>query len=318
MGYKIVIAGYSQMLAAMIQGVIASGCEIAGVFRHEKVVYSPVELFFKDYLLPSTEYSYIKNLNLYEIRANSINSEQFRKELKRLQADILIVASWGERLKKETLSTPKVACINVHPSLLPKYRGPNPYLQVIKNMETTSGVTFHLMDENYDTGAILAQYEVPILPDDTGKILRSRTVMFAQHGICELLEQLEQGKITPKPQNEKEATYYPQVKLKDLMLNFSKSATEIYAQIRGICDWQSCYFLHKGHYFRVRKCRIIKKLIKQYKPGTVIAKNGNSIAVACAGGTAVELLYPQLYEKLFRPFSNLYLLFVMKNGDRLL
>lgn len=318
MTYKVVIAGYSQMFAAMIQGVVAAECEIVGVLRHERVSLSPIKLFVKDFFNPSIDYSYIKQLKLNDIKAKSINSKKFRNELMRLQADILIIASWGERLKKETFILPKVACINVHPSLLPKYRGPNPYLQVIKNREEKTGVTFHLIDENYDTGAILAQYEIPVLPNDTGKVLRSRVSSVAKTGICEVLKEIENNQIKPIPQDEKFASYQPQIKLNDLLIDFNKSAEEIEAQIRAVCDWNKCYFLHKNFYFEVTKCKIKTGTNDQFVPGDIIKKGRKSICVQCSNGTCIELCDVRLYDVFFKPYTSLYINCFMKVGDNLL
>ena len=93
-----------------------------------------------------------------------------------LNVDLIIVGTWKERITKETFNIPKIATVNVHPSLLPKYRGPNPYLQTILHGEKYSGVTLHLMNEKLDAGAVMKQQKVEILPSDTSKELRERSV----------------------------------------------------------------------------------------------------------------------------------------------
>ena len=144
---KVVILGHGAMLANLIAGVMDSGCEIVGVMRYDRLRKSNLKTWFHDYFLPSKEFSYIKSYKLHEIRAKSANSKIFKREILRLNADIIIVGTWGEKLTKATIDLPKIATINVHPSLLPKYRGPNPYLQVIKNLETKTGLTFHPLNE---------------------------------------------------------------------------------------------------------------------------------------------------------------------------
>ena len=194
---KVVVIGYGEMFTNLIAGTLDSGMEIVGVLRKESVKYPRFLRWIKDIINPSQEYSYIKSYNLPEISAKGVNTNEFKKELLRLNPDIILVGSWGEKFKKETFNIPKIATINAHPSLLPKYRGPNPYFWVIKNQEQVSGITFHLMDEGFDTGAILAQEEIKIYPSDTGKTLKDRTVLTARGIVCELLKDLDEDIIIP-------------------------------------------------------------------------------------------------------------------------
>src|SRR5574344_1048310 len=169
---KVIVIGHGDMLAHLIAGAIDAEVEVVGVMRYDVVNTNPVKRFFKDLFNPSKEYSYIKSYNLHEIVAKSANSKKFHREIMETDADLVICGTWGEKLSKDTINLPKMATINVHPSLLPRYRGSNPYLQNIWHKEKKSGVTFHLMDENFDTGAILLQKEVEILPNDTSKELK--------------------------------------------------------------------------------------------------------------------------------------------------
>ena len=145
---KVVIVGYGQMLYSLIEGVENSKHEILGVFRNDRIRNTPFKLFIKDIFNPSKDFTIIKSKKLYDIKAQSVNSEKFINEIKKLNPDLIIVGSWAEKFKKEILSF--VPCINFHPSLLPKYRGPNPYAQTIMRGENKSGVTVHLMSEKYE------------------------------------------------------------------------------------------------------------------------------------------------------------------------
>ena len=246
---NVVILGCGQMLMNLIAGCMDAGCEIVGVFRYDKVRYPAIDQFFVDLFNPSCEYNYIKSHKLHEINARSANSAEFKKEILKLNADIVLVGTWGEKLKKSIINLPKLATINVHPSLLPKYRGPNPYLQAIKHLETKSGVTFHLMDEDYDTGAILLQKTVTIEPTDTGTELRKKTASASREGVCELLKTLDSEIIIPIAQDEKHASYFTQISEDDVMLDFSKSAQEVSAHIRAFHPWFKCYFPYKKRFF---------------------------------------------------------------------
>ena len=301
MVFKVIIVGYSQMFAAAVNAVIDSGHEIVGVLRNERVKINPFILRIKDYFNAGQDYNYIKNLRLPEIHARSVNSNEFRKEVLKRKADLIIVASWGEKFKKETLMLPPMGCINIHPSLLPKYRGPNPYLQVIKNMEKETGITFHLMDENYDSGAILAQVPVAVLSNDTGKILRTRCANVAKEALVELLDKLNNGVIFPIKQDEKYASYYPHVMEKDVIIDFQRTSEEIDAQLRAIVDWQPCFFAHKNKYFAVKSYRITKNESGRALPGIIVEKNFNKISVTLSADKIIELQNP----KLLIPFSEI-------------
>lgn len=234
------------MLANLIEGTIDAECEIAGVFRYE----STMRRKFSDFFKTSHDLTLIKQYKLHEIKCKSANSDAFKKEILRLNADVILVGTWGEKLKKEIIDLPTIATVNVHPSYLPKYRGPNPYLQTILHRETKSGITFHLMNEEFDKGAIIAQKEIKILPNDTGKELKERTVFQARLMCAEVLKKLEYGLVIPIAQNEAEATYFHNIKPEDMMLDFeNETAEQIHARIRAFHPWLPCYVTHKGRYF---------------------------------------------------------------------
>ena len=205
---RVILLGKGEMLSNLIEGTIDAGCKIAGVFRYE----STMRRKFSDFFKSSHDLTLIKQYKLHEIKCKSANSEAFKKEILRLNADVILVGTWGEKLKKEIIDLPTIATVNVHPSMLPKYRGPNPYLQTILHRETESGITFHLMNEEFDKGAILAQKAIQILPNDTGKELKERTVFQARLMCAEVLKKLEYGLVIPIAQNENEATYFPNIK----------------------------------------------------------------------------------------------------------
>ena len=246
---KVVILGSGEMLTNLIAGCMDAGCNIVGVFRYDKVRYPLIDRILIDIFNPSKEYNYIKSHKLYEIKARKANSAEFKKEILKLNADIILVGSWGEKLKKNIINLPKLATINVHPSLLPKYRGPNPYLQAIKHLEKESGVTFHLMDTNYDTGSILLQKSVKIEPSDTGAELRHKIALASRGGVCELITELDREIIIPVNQDESKSSYFEQISEDEVMLDFSKSAEEVSAHIRAFHPWTKCYFQYNNHFF---------------------------------------------------------------------
>lgn len=313
---KVVILGAGQMLTNLIAGCMDASCNIVGVFRYDKVLRPPIDRFILDVFNPSSEYTYIKSHKLYEIKARSANSAEFKKEILRLNADIILVGTWGEKIKKPIINLPKLATINVHPSILPKYRGPNPYLQTIKHLEKESGVTFHLMDENFDTGAILLQKHVDIEPSDTGTELRQKIHTKAREGVCELMKTLDTEIMIPMAQDEKYASYFPQIEEKDVMLDFTKSAEEIASHIRSFHPWFKCYFEYKNQFFipTPYELEILENDSTVTQSGAIVAKSHTekSITVLCGDNKLLKMSKLKLYGFLNQFFTSLYIKHLVK------
>lgn len=314
---KVVIVGYGEMFTNLIAGALDANCEIVGVLRNETIKYSPLVRHFKDVFNSSFEYNYIKSYNLHEIEVKSVNSPQFKKILLKLNPDIVLVGSWSEKFEKEIYDIPKIATINAHPSLLPQYRGPNPYFWTIRNGEQVSGVTFHLMDKGFDTGAIIAQEEVKIYPSDTGKSLKERTVLTARGVVCELLKALREDIIIPLTQREDKATYYSTPS--GLELDFTKSAEENYALIRAIYPWGHAYFYHKNTCLTVLPfgTEILENNSNYKTAGTICEIEGRKIGVLC-GDNKILKMPVILYKKIDRFFTKNYIKREMKSGEVLL
>lgn len=309
---KVVIIGYEQMFAKLISGCIQAGYNPVGVMRYEKVLYHPWLLALKDLIIPSKDKSFISGYDLYEINATSVNSEDFRRELVRLNADIVFIASWGEKLHKKTIDVPKIATINCHPSLLPKYRGPNPYAQVILNGETKTGVTFHLVDENYDTGAILAQKEVEIKPDDTGGILKTKCTIAASELVGELLRQMDNEMVLPVNQKEEIASYQPQICEKDVLLNFEHTAESIDRRIRAFLPWTKCYIPHGNVFFTFKKHEIVDETCE--RPSKLVDFDSDSLSIITGDKKIMKFSGIKIYEH-SRLFTKLYVKFRLNTGD---
>lgn len=313
---KVVIIGYGEMFTNLIAGTLDADCEIVGVFRKEMVKYNPILRELKDIFAPSQDYNYIRSYNLHEINARGVNTEKFKKELLKLNPDIILVGSWGERISKDIYSIPKIASINAHPSLLPKYRGPNPYFWVIRNQEQTTGVSFHLLDGDYDTGAILAQEEIKIYPSDTGKTLKERTVLTARGVVCELLKDLSEDIIIPLTQADHKSSYYSHPC--DLELDFTKSADENYALIRSIYPWGEAYFYSNITCLAALPAgsKIIENTTKYSEPRTVTGVNAHNktIDILC-GDNKILRIRCEHYKKYDRPFTKNYLKNEIKIGQ---
>ena len=315
---KVVIIGYGEMFTSIIAGTLDANCKIVGVLRKETVKYPKWIRKLKDILNPSKEYNYIKSCSLPEIEAkDGVNSEEFRNILIKLNPDLILVGSWGEKFSKKTFSIPKIATINAHPSLLPKYRGPNPYFWTIKNREEKSGITFHLMDDDFDTGAILAQEEIEIAFDETGESLKTKTVQKARVTICKLLQALQEDIIIPLKQRDDKASYYSHPEGHEI--SFKNSAYDIYALIRASYPWNNTYFYHN-----------ITPLVPDYKhvsikenntifkeAGTIVDVDANAktVSILCGDNHIITLGNVNHLKKFDRPFTQNFLKLEVKIGD---
>lgn len=296
---KVVLLGKGEMLANLIRGCILAGVDIVGVFRYERCLYSNLRLFWQDCFMPSPELTLIKKHMLYEIKCKRANSSEFKAEIIKLNADVILVGTWRERLKKEIYELPVIGTINVHPSLLPKYRGPNPYLQTIWHGEKESGVTFHLMNENFDEGAILAQAKVEILEGDTSRELKNKTVFKARILCAELLEKLKTSVIVPIKQDESKATYYKNINPEDMTLDFTKeTAEEICAHIRAFYPFLPTY-IQFGNKFYVTNPYKISTTKQSGVAGDILVEDlkNKSLTIAAKDGVGVCLSGLKLYRK---------------------
>ena len=270
---RVVLLGKGEMLANLILGVEEAKSEIVGVFRGENLNKGRVRLWFHDNFSNAPEVQLIKAKNLFDIHLKSANSDEFKTLLLKLNPDIIIVGTWGEKLKKEIFSLPKFGTVNVHPSILPKYRGPNPYLQVIWHREQFSGATFHFMDENFDSGAILMQEIFPVQEGGTGLELRRKVCRRVREGISVLLPHIENGTVIPRKQNENEATYFPEVSQESMTLDFSKeTAVEILAHVRAFHPFRPTY-IQDGNFFWIVNPYNVSVLDEIVPPSKIITRD---------------------------------------------
>ncbi len=316
---KVVILGAGDIFTNLIAGCMDAGVNVVGVLRYDRVRLAPFDRFLVDLFNPSREYTYLKSYKLYEIKARKANSAEFKKEILKLNPDIVLVGTWCEKLKKPIINLAKIATINAHPALLPKYRGPNPYLETIRHMEKETGVTFHLMDEDFDSGPILYHKIVKIEPEDTGKELRRKIALISREGICELLKKLDEEIIIPVKQDESKATYFKRITDEEVMLDFSKSAQEISAHIRAFHPWTKCFFQYNNHFFipNPYKLQILENNSGITEYGTIVEKShkNKSITVVCGDNKLLKMNGVKLYG-ILKILTKLYIKFRVKNHNK--
>lgn len=314
---RVILVGYGLMASELLLGLKEANIDVVGVLRWDRAKMNPIKRFLMDYFNPEQFYTIIKQLKIPEIKAKSINSDEFFNKALKLQPDVILVGSWGEILNKRIINMPKIACINTHPSLLPIYRGPNPYIESIRAGETETGVTFHLMTEELDAGAILMQEKVAITNEDTGETLRIKSTLKARGMIKEVLAGLCEGATMPVSQNESKATYYPRITIKDAVIDWQKSAQEIYNQVRALVPWQTCYSLHKNSFIQFNSTEIVP-IANGIKSGIIVGNNKKGLTVTTGDdGKGILIKKPKIYGFMGKIFGKLYIRSKIKIGDKL-
>jgi methionyl-tRNA formyltransferase len=219
------------------------------------------------------------------------NNEEFKNQLGKIAADAIIVVGYGRIIPPWMLQMPRFGNINVHGSLLPKYRGAAPIQWAIASGETVTGVTTMKLDEGLDTGDILLQRELEINSDDTAVTIAPRLAMLGADLLIETLHGLEQGSIIPQPQDNSRASLAPILKKEDGLVDFSRTATEIHNRLRGFQPWPGAYTVFRGKILKVVAARPAEPA--PAIPPAELRMLGEKLLVGCGGGTTLELIQIQ-------------------------
>jgi methionyl-tRNA formyltransferase len=204
-------------------------------------------------------------------------------ELRALLPEVIVVAAFGQILRAEVLTIPPKGCLNVHASLLPKYRGAAPIAAAILAGEEKTGVTIMLMDEGMDTGPILSQATCPIFPQDTGESLSARLAQLGANLLMDTLPRWLAGEIQPRPQDHSQATYSRIIAKEDGLIDWSQSAVEIWRRSRAYYPWPSTYTYWRGKLLKVLRAEPLPLWSGEDKPGQVMALD-EGLAVATGEG----------------------------------
>jgi methionyl-tRNA formyltransferase len=243
------------------------------------------------------------------------SNDEFRAQLAAIRPDAIIVVGYGRIIPQWMIDLPRFGNLNLHASLLPKYRGAAPIQWAIANGESITGVTTMRIDAGLDTGDILLQKEMPIEPDDTAETLAPKLAAVGAELMVETLRGLESGQVRPVPQDHAQATLAPILKKEDGQIDFARPSAEIFNRLRGFQPWPGAYTTFKGKTLHVHKARP-SELSVRLTPGEV-AVEGARLVAGCGQDTALELVELQMEGKrrmLAREFINGY---HPKTGDRL-
>lgn len=217
------------------------------------------------------------------------NNDEFRGRIAGIGAQAIVVVGYGRIIPQWMIDLPPLGNINLHASLLPKYRGAAPIQWAIACGETVTGVTIMRIDAGLDTGDILLQKEMPISPADTAETLAPRLAMIGAELMVEALRSLEAGAIQPRPQNHSQATLAPILQREDGIIDFQRSAAEIVNRLRGFQPWPGAFTSFRGKQLRVWAA---KPATAALTPGVIEIEDSRMLA-GCGHDTALELLEVQ-------------------------
>ena len=227
------------------------------------------------------------------------SNDEVRAIFESISPDACVVVAYGKILPAWMLPIPRLGCINVHASLLPKYRGAAPINWALANGERETGVTIMQMDVGMDTGPMLTQRSIPIGDDETAPQLSVRLAQLGAELLSETLSRVERGEIAPLTQNDSEATYAPMLKREDGLIDWRMSAKEIANRVRAFQPWPGTYTFRGGRLtiWRAHELSVHQDTDSSAEPGTILNIDESGITVVCSGLSALLIHEVQVESK---------------------
>lgn len=241
------------------------------------------------------------------------NNEEFQEQLARVAPDAIVVVGYGRIIPRWMLELPRLGNLNLHGSLLPKYRGAAPIQWAIARGESVTGVTTMRIDAGLDTGDILLQKQIAIAPLDTAVTLAPRMATIGADLMVQTLRGLQAGTIHPLPQDPARATLAPILKKEDGQINFQFTAQEIFNRLRGFQPWPGTYTSFRGKNLHIWAAQPVERSLAQ---GEIAVESGQ-LFVGCGSGSALQLLEMQLEGKKRMPAADFVHGHRSRNGEKL-
>lgn len=282
---KIVFMGTPDFAVGALEQIIKAGHEVTAVVTQPDKPKGRG----KEMQIPAVKACALKH-GLPVFQPVKIKEKEAVEQLASYEADIFVVAAFGQILSKEILNMPKYGCINIHASLLPKYRGAAPIQWAVIDGEEETGVTIQQMNEGVDTGDILMQEVVKLDPKETGASLFDKLAVCGADLVVRCLEAIEKGTITPQKQDESKSTHAKMLKKEMGKLDFSQDAVTLERKVRGLNSWPSAYTYYKGKTLKIWDCDVVSLAEdKEDTCGRVLEVTKDSFTIGTAkGGIAVK------------------------------
>ncbi|NJC87031.1 MAG: methionyl-tRNA formyltransferase [Desulfuromonas sp.] len=270
--------GTPEFALPTLEGLFAAGVDLVGVYtqpdrpsgRGKQLTPPPVKQLALEHGIPVFQ---PLKLRLPEVV----------EELRALAPDLIVVVAYGQILPKSVLEIPRYGCINVHASLLPKYRGAAPINKAIVDGETETGVTTMYMDVGLDTGDMLVKKTTPIGPLETAGQLHDRLAVLGREALAETLERLCAGTLHREQQADALSCYAPMLKKEDGRIDWNRSAPELHNQVRGLDPWPGAYTFLAGEPLKLARTLPLDEA-HSAAPGTILAASGDGVHIACGQG----------------------------------
>jgi methionyl-tRNA formyltransferase len=250
-------------------------------------------------LTPPPVKSLAQELNLPLIQPRRLREPESMSQLKQWKPELIVVAAFGQILRPEVLDLPAYGCINVHASLLPRWRGAAPINAAILHGDTQSGVTIMRMDAGIDTGPILSQKAIPILPDDTTTGLGGRLALLGAELLVQTLPDYVRGMIKPVSQEEyssEQPTYAPMLKKEDGLLDFNQAALSLERLVRAYAPWPGAYMYWQGQTLKIIKAHAASASLSSSSvsnvPGKRLVFQGLPAIITTTGLFVIDELQP--------------------------
>ena len=284
---KIIFFGSDEFAATSLSRLLVNGHEIAAVVtppdrargRGMNVSFLPVKMTAMERLIPI-------------FQPEDLKDTVFQQELKGFDADVFVVIAYGKILPKETLEVPRLCCINLHASLLPKYRGAAPINWALINGDHTTGVTVIRMNERMDAGDIIARESVEIVDDTDAQALRERLSETGAECLVQALTLLTDKNFVPEPQNDAEASFAGKLTPDLGCVCWEKSAQEIHNLVRGLVPWPCAHTQFQDRRLKILEAAVFEDECDSASPGTVVKLIPDGIVIACGEG---NLLFKRVH-----------------------
>jgi len=280
---KILFMGTPEFAVPSLEALIGAGHELCGVFcqpnkpvgRHQNQLQPP----------PVKECALSHSIPVFQ--PVKLRDGTALALIRELAPELIVVAAYGRILPDDILAYPPKGCINVHSSLLPKYRGAAPINWAILNGEKETGVTIMHMAHDLDAGDIIAQVKTPIGPEETAPELTTRLAELGGRLLAETVDQIQGGTASRTVQDEREATLAPMLSKELSPMDFSKPAQVLHDQVRGLTPWPAAAAQIGG-----ARCKVFKTRVERGvgAPGTVLEAGKNGLLIACGEGSALRIL----------------------------
>ncbi len=232
-------------------------------------------------------------LGIEVFQPEDINSDESYNKLKNIDPDFIVVAAYGQILKKRILELPKYNCLNIHASLLPKYRGAAPINWAIMNGDSYTGITIMNMEEGLDTGGMFLKHEIPIEWEDDSQIIHDKLAEVGSNLIIEAIELIVSGDAELTPQKHEESSYAPLLYKGVGNIDWTKTARKIFKKVMGLKPWPSAFTEYKGQKIKIQRVDIEEKE-HEITPGTIVDVEPDGIKVAVSDGFIIikQLQFP--------------------------